>query len=291
MKNINIFCFGFGQVAKNFIKKLNTKDTIINLNVTSRNKSYQDTFDGIKYDSFQFSKDLFDKKLIKNLEASNYILISIPPDKEGDIVIKKFKNILKEKKVKWLTYLSATSVYGDHKGEWVDETSKTKPTSLNGIQRLKAEKLWMKLADKQNLPLQIFRLSGIYSNEKNILKRLISGEAKIIKKKNQFFSRIHVEDIADILFKSLENFKTKEIYNISDDKPASAEEVILYGCKLLNINPPGAVELKSLENEMTRNFYKDSKKVSNLKMKNFFKHDLNYPSYVEGLRYIKNQFI
>ena len=291
MKNINIFCFGFGQVAKNFIKKLNTKDTIINLNVTSRNKSYQDTFDGIKYDSFQFSKDLFDKKLIKNLEASNYILISIPPVKEGDIVIKKFKNILKEKKIKWLTYLSATSVYGDHKGEWVDETSKTKPTSLNGIQRLKAEKLWMKLADKQNLPLQIFRLSGIYSNENNILKRLISGEAKIIKKKNQFFSRIHVEDIADILFKSLENFKTKEIYNISDDKPASAEEVILYGCKLLNINPPGAVELKSLENEMTRNFYKDSKKVSNLKMKNFFKHDLNYPSYVEGLRYIKNQFI
>lgn len=96
MKNINIFCFGFGQVAKNFIKKLNTKDTIINLNVTSRNKSYQDTFDGIKYDSFQFSKDLFDKKLIKNLEASNYILISIPPVKEGDIVIKKFKNILKE---------------------------------------------------------------------------------------------------------------------------------------------------------------------------------------------------
>ena len=291
MKNINIFCFGFGQVAKNFIKKLNTKDTIINLNVTSRNKSYQDTFDGIKYDSFQFSKDLFDKKLIKNLEASNYILISIPPDKEGDIVIKKFKNILKEKKVKWLTYLSATSVYGDHKGEWVDETSKTKPTSLNGIQRLKAEKLWMKLADKQNLPLQIFRLSGIYSNENNILKRLISGEAKIIKNKNQFFSRIHVEDIADILFKSLENFKTKEIYNISDDKPASAEEVILYGCKLLNINPPGAVELKSLENEMTRNFYKDSKKVSNIKMKNFFKHDLNYPSYVEGLRYVKNQFI
>ena len=291
MKNINIFCFGFGQVAKNFIKRLNTKDTIINLNVTSRNKSYQDTFDGIKYDSFQFSQDLFDKKLIKNLEASNYILISIPPVKEGDIVIKKFKNILKEKKIKWLTYLSATSVYGDHKGEWVDENSKTKPTSLNGIQRLKAEKLWMKLADKKNLPLQIFRLSGIYSNENNILKRLISGEAKIIKKKNQFFSRIHIEDIADILFKSLKNFKTKEIYNISDDKPTSAEEVILYGCKLLNINPPGAVELKSLENEMTRNFYKDSKKVSNLKMKNFFKHDLNYPSYVQGLRYIKNQFI
>ena len=31
MKDINIFCFGFGQVAKNFIKKLNTEQYNINL--------------------------------------------------------------------------------------------------------------------------------------------------------------------------------------------------------------------------------------------------------------------
>ena len=62
---------------------------------------------------------------------------------------------------------------------------------------MKAEKSWMELAENQNLPVQIFRLSGIYSHESNILKRLKSGDAKIIKKENQFFSRIHVEDIAE----------------------------------------------------------------------------------------------
>ena len=36
---------------------------------------------------------------------------------------------------KWITYLSATSVYGDHKGEWVNENSATKPTSVNGIKQ------------------------------------------------------------------------------------------------------------------------------------------------------------
>ena len=56
------------------------------------------------------------------------------------------------------------------------------------------------------MPVQIFRLSGIYSNEKNVLTRLKSGETQIIYKKKQFFSRIHVEDIANILFKSLDNF-------------------------------------------------------------------------------------
>ena len=149
----------------------------------------------------------------------------------------------------------------------------------------------MDLAENQSLPLQIFRLSGIYSNEKNVLKRLKAGEVKIIKKENQFFSRINVEDVAEILFKSLQQFKAKEIYNISDDKPASSEEVILYGSKLLNLEPPEIVELKSIESEMARNFYKDSKKVNNKKMKEIFNYKLKYPTYVEGLNHIFNNII
>ena len=291
MDKINIFCFGFGQVAKNFIKKINTKNIDFALSVTSRESSKKKNFSGIKYNSFQFSEHTFDTNLIKSLESSNYILISIAPINGIDIVIKNFQNILKKKKVKWLTYLSATNVYGDHKGEWVDETSKTNPTSSTGIQRLKAEKSWMDLAENQSLPLQIFRLSGIYSNEKNVLKRLKAGEVKIIKKENQFFSRINVEDITEILFKSLQQFKAKEIYNISDDKPASSEEVILYGSKLLNLEPPEIVELKSIESEMARNFYKDSKKVNNKKMKEIFNYKLKYPTYVEGLNHIFNNII
>ena len=59
----------------------------------------------------------------------DYILISIAPVNGEDIVIKNFKERFKDKKFKWITYLSATSVYGDHRGEWVDETSQTNPTS------------------------------------------------------------------------------------------------------------------------------------------------------------------
>ena len=291
MRKINIFCFGFGQVAKNFIKKLNAKNIDITLTVTSRENSSKKIYDGIKYDSFQFSENNFDKNLIKSLESSDHILVSIAPVNGEDIVVKNFENIFKVSKFKWLTYLSATSVYGDHKGEWVDEKSKTNPTSSTGTQRLKAEQSWMKLAENQNLPMQIFRLSGIYSHESNVLKKLKSGSAKIIKKDNQFFSRIHVEDIAELLFKSLEQFKAKEIYNISDDKPASSEEVILYGSKLLNIEPPAVIKLKSIKSEMTRNFYKDSKKVNNKKMKIFFDYNLKYPTYVEGLNNIHNNIV
>jgi nucleoside-diphosphate-sugar epimerase len=291
MKKINIFCFGFGQVAKNFIKKINAEKLKINLTVTSRDKSDKKSFDGIDYKKFQFSENSFDKKLIENLKSSNHILVSIAPVDGEDIVIKNFKNIFDNNKIKWITYLSATSVYGNHNGDWVNENSKTNPTSTNGIDRLNAEKTWLSLAEKKKLPIQILRLSGIYSNQNNILSRLKSGNAKIIEKKNQFFSRIHVEDVANILFKSLQNFQAKEIYNVSDDKPASTKEVILYGSKLLNTKKPETVELSSIESKMVKNFYKDSKKVDNKKMKEFFNYKLKYPTYVEGLNYIHNNTI
>ena len=291
METMNIFCFGFGQVAKNFIKKINSEDIKINLTVTSREESEKKSFDNLDYESLKFSENSFDQKLNDNLKSSNHILVSIAPVNGEDIVVKNFKNIFDKTKIKWITYLSATSVYGNHNGKWVDENSNTKPTSSNGIDRLNAEKSWLDLAEKKNLPLQVFRLSGIYSNQNNILARLKSGDAKIIDKKNQFFSRIHVEDIANILFESLNNFKTKEIYNVSDDKPASSEELILHGSKLLNIEKPKVVSLSTIESEMVKNFYKDSKKVDNKKMKEFFKYKLKYPTYVEGLDYIHNNTI
>ena len=290
MKNINIFCFGFGQVAKNFINKLNVENFDINLSVTSRNKTQQKKIDQVNYSSFFFDGKSFDDELIVKLKQSDHILISIPPVNGSDLVVKNFSKIIENCSPKWITYLSATSVYGNHKGDWVNEESVTKPTSVNGINRLKAEKSWMFLAANKKLPVQIFRLSGIYSNQRNILVKLKSGKAKIVNKKNNFFSRIHVEDIAKILFKSLSNFKSEEIYNISDDKPSSSEEVMLYGAGLLDLKIPETLEVEKIESEMLKNFYKDSKKVSNKKMKSFFKYNLKFPTYVEGLNYIRNNF-
>jgi len=288
---MNIVCFGFGQVAKNFIKKLKDQGAIFKLTTTSREGSKTKEFENINYESFQFTKEGFDKNFLKRFEEADHILLSIAPIHGVDIVIKNFKDNFKSKKFKWITYLSATSVYGNHNGKWVDENSETKPTSPNGVERLKVEKEWMQLAIKFDLPFQIFRLSGIYSNQFNILKRLKSGEAKIINKKNHFFSRIHVEDIANVLTSSLNNFKKKEIYNISDNLPASAEEVAMYGVKLLGIDRPKTIEINEIESEMLKNFYKDSKKVDNKKMKEFFNHKLKYPTYVEGLNYIFNNTI
>ena len=286
MDKINVFCFGFGQVAKYFIKKIILEKKLLELSISSRQETNSKKFDNLLYYSYKFDNENIDKEIHKKIEAADYILVSIPPVEGKDIVIKYFKDVLKKSKPKWITYLSATSVYGHHNGEWVNENSRTKPTGSTGINRLNAEKAWLSLAKELNLPLQIFRLSGIYSNQNNILTRLTSSKVQLVKKQNHFFSRVHIEDIANVLFCSLTKFRSNEIYNISDDKPASQEEITKYGSKLLSIAEPKAVEVDRLNSEMLKAFYKDSKKVDNKKMKKFFDYKLKFPTYIEGLNQI-----
>ena len=290
-EKINLFCFGFGQVAKYFVKNLIKKKINFNLFTTNTKETYFKEFYKIKYKSYFFLNNKFDPKLLDALNSSNKVLISIPPKNKVDRVLKLFKKNFEENKFDWVTYLSATSVYGDKKGEWVNEKSKTEPTSERGTARLNAENKWLSLSKNFNLPLQIFRLTGIYSIENNVIERLKTKKIKIVNKKKQFFSRIHIEDIAEILTISLKKFISGEIYNISDNYPCSNEEVIEYAANLIKINLPKKVNLENLKSEMSKNFYKDSKKVDNKKMKEFFDYKLKYPNFKRGLRDIHNHLI
>ncbi|OUW11416.1 MAG: oxidoreductase [Candidatus Pelagibacter sp. TMED166] len=288
---MNLFCFGFGQVARNFIKKLDNKNINYVLNTTNREETkYIDT-NNKKFLSYKLNEDGYDENIKEILNKADHALISIPPIQNDDLVLKNLIKFMNKDRVKWITYLSATSVYGNHNGEWVDENTKCIPSSSNGIARLKVENSWLDLFKKFNYPIQIFRLSGIYSDKNNVLKRLKTGEAKLIFKENHFFSRIHVDDISNILFKSLKTFKSGEIFNISDDKPAPLSEVTLYGAKLLNIKKLKELKVEEIDSEMLKNFFKDSKKVQNKKMKKFFDYNLKYPSFTEGLDYIRNNFV
>ena len=90
---------------------------------------------------------------------------------------------------------------------------------------------------------------------------------------------------------SLNNFNSGHVFNLSDDYPCSNEEIAQYAAKLINIKMPEKIKQIDIDNNMIKDFYKDSKKVSNKKMKVFFKYNLKYPTYKDGLKIIKNHFI
>ena len=113
----------------------------------------------------------------------------------------------------------------------------------------------------------------------------MAGTARRIIKKNQVFSRIHVDDIAQVLFASLNNPHLKGIYNVCDDFAAPPEDVLSYAAKLLEKDLPPEEDFLSAEmSEMARSFYAESKRVKNSKIKFTLGVDLKYPDYKSGLK-------
>ena len=283
MHEINLFCFGFGQVAKAFINNLLKNKIKINLITTSREKTGEYNYLNLKYINFNFHEKIFDKNLLREIKKYNHILISTPPINSKDLFLELLKsnnNLLNESK--WITYLSSTSVYGDHNGAWVDEESQLVPSSEKGKIRLEIENRWKILS--KDYPIQIFRLAGIYSKEDNLITRIKKNNSRIIKKKNHKFSRVHLEDVSGFLFRSLENLKPGEIYNIADDKPISNEEVLGEILNKYMLKSPMLVDYNDLEDSTLKEFYLSSKKVKNNKAKNFFNYELIYPTIREGLK-------
>ena len=113
----------------------------------------------------------------------------------------------------------------------------------------------------------------------------------MVEKKNHYFSRIHVEDIAEILFISLKKFNSGEIFNISDDYPSSNTDLVKYAASLINVKTPKRISVDQIESEMLKDFYKDSKNIKNQKIKSFFVYNLKYPTFKEGLKFIKDHTI
>jgi nucleoside-diphosphate-sugar epimerase len=287
-KSITLVCFGFGLVAKYFVKELLRNKYKIKLITTSRSKSSNNKFLNINYKNFYFDNNNFDKKILKYILNVSHILISIPPGNRKDFVIENFYNeILLNKKIKWLAYLSSTSVYGNHNGKWVDERSKLLSNNDKGINRILAENEWLKLNRYHFVPTRIFRLSGIYSPERNIFLRLARNQVRYVKN-NNIFSRIHVADIAQVLSKSLIYSKPGEIYNVADNLPCPYDQTISYACNLMGIKIPIFENFKSSNDSDMKNFHKVSKKVSNLKIKKDLKVKLQFPSYEEGFKSILN---
>lgn len=214
------------------------------------------------------------------LARATHVLSSIAPDDAGDPVIAAEAAALRLARPVWAGYLSTTGVYGDHAGGWVDEATPLAPTTRRGQARVRAEAEWQALG----LPLHIFRLAGIYGPGRGPFEKVRDGTARRIVKPGQVFSRIHVEDIAQVLAASIAQPRPGAVYNVCDDDPAPPEDVIGHAAHLLGLPLPPEVQWAEAEmSPMARSFYAESKRVRNDRIKAELGVGLRYPTYREGL--------
>ena len=223
------------------------------------------------------------------IKAADHILISAGPNEDGDPTLNLLRDQIAQKgsALRWVGYLSTTGVYGNFDGAWVDETTPLNPTTKRGQARKNAEEEWSEIPD---LPLHIFRLAGIYGPGRGPFSKVRKGTARRIIKEGQVFSRIHVDDIAQILAASIAQPNVGAAYNMCDDDPAPPQDVIAYAADLLGLPVPPAIAFEDAEfTPMARSFYAENKKVRNDRIKSELGVKLLYPTYREGLQALLDQ--
>lgn len=220
------------------------------------------------------------------LAAASHLLISVAPDGAGDPVLAALDGAIAAAAphFDWVGYLSTTGVYGDHQGGWVDETTPLAPSTARGRARVAAEAAWQALAARTGLPLHIFRLAGIYGPGRGPFEKVKNGSARRIIKPGQYFSRIHVADIARVLAASIARPAAGAIYNVADDDPAPPQDVLSHAAALLGLPPPPEVAFDvAAMSPMARSFYAESKRVRADRIRHELGVKLAYPSYRDGL--------
>lgn len=275
-----LFIFGLGYSGLEIAKLAKAGGWSVAGTCTTAAKAALLGHEGIEAHLFDGTAPLADKAF----GAPSHALCTVAPGRDGDPVLGTCRELLR--RTPWLGYLSTTGVYGDRGGGWVDETTPAQPTQPRSVERLAAEQAWRELAAKSGAALEILRLPGIYGPGRSAIDQVKAGTARRIDKPGQFFSRIHVEDIARAALAALERRDGVEVWNVADDLPAPNAEVVAHAFELLGLAVPPAIPWEQAAPAMTpmaRSFYSESRRVRNDRMKRELGVALKYPTYREGL--------
>jgi len=279
-----LFCFGWSYCAQHLVRNLPAGrfDRVL---ATYRDPEDIARIQAAGVEPVAFSDDASISPDL--LSGVTHILTSIPPNADGDPVLERAHGALADlRNVSWVGYLSTTGVYGDRQGGWVDEDGDLTPAGERGRRRVAAEQAWLdfRTRDGEALPVHLFRLAGIYGPGRNALENLRAGKKSSIVKKGQVFSRIHVDDISQVLLASMDQPSPGRAYNVCDDEPSPPQDVLVCAANLLGMAPPAEIPFEEADlSPMSRSFYAESKRVSNARIRVELGVRLKHPNYRKGL--------
>lgn len=201
------------------------------------------------HDNFQYCyADITQPLELINLDTDfEFIFFIVAPDSRNEnsyseIYEHGLENVLNKfvqanSSAPWI-FVSSTSVYGQSRGEWVDEGSPTIPEKLTSAKILNAEQKLVKLNPKN----VIVRFSGIYGPGREYLLRMAKQSPAIQQNPPYYTNRIHQDDCVNVLQFLLEQQllgrKLEQCYLASDNDPAPLWDVVSWLAEHLGSHPP-----------------------------------------------------
>ena len=113
-------------------------------------------------------------------------------------------------------YTSSTGVYGDHDGEWVDESTPLEPTTEKTEVLVEAERIAREDAADHGIDGTVARFSGLYGPDRYRLDRYLEGPVT-----EGYLNMVHRVDAAGaVAFLLTEDCARDEVVLVTDDEPA-----------------------------------------------------------------------
>jgi len=284
-----LICFGLGYSAEHFVEEFGRKkfDRIVGTvrgaeRAAALNAHPSGRLNALIFDGITTTPDLRSA-----MAAADAALVSVPPDDNGDPVLRASGDVLaRAQRLRAIVYLSTIGVYGDRGGAWVEEATPPQPGASRSRERLAAEQAWLDFGARHNIAVAILRLAGIYGPGQNALVQIASGKARRIVKPGQVFNRIHVADIAQAIDAAFAR-QASGIFNVTDDEPTPPADPIVFAAQLLAVEPPPEIPFEQVApsmSPMALSFWQECRRVRNDKLKRELGVSLRYPTYREGLR-------
>ncbi len=232
--------------------------------------------------------ELTDRETLHSIDrlGSHVVFYLVPPQRAAEDHLPAVLDATSRAPLEALVYGSSSSVYGEGKDEWVDETEQPRPEGNAAKLRHAAEKTIVRAQWEFQTPGRICRISGIYGPNRTLRRALANGEYALISGHDTWVNRIHVDDLATGLIAAWKKGSDGRVYNMVDDEPHRASEYAYLAADLHGLPRPSWIELEEARERYSEDVLRrklSNRRLRNGRLKEELEVELKYPSFHEGL--------
>lgn len=303
-----VLIVGAGDIARRVVPELLGRNRVY---VVARRRDQAETFAGLG--ATPVMADLDDPDSLKGLTGlADAVLHLAPPSAEGSTdtrtrhLISAFDASMlaqgaaatcegetgagaelgSPRRVARLVYVSTSGVYGDCRGEWVDESRAPNPASPRARRRIDAEEALQAWGRRAGAAVIVLRAPGIYGTERLPLERLRLGTPVLAADDDVFTNHIHADDLAAACVRALDPGAPPGIYNASDDTVLKMGDWFDQVADVFGLPRPPRVRRAAAAATLPPALYSfmtESRRLVNRRMKEELGVILRYPTVRDGL--------
>jgi len=188
-----------------------------------------------------------------------------------------------------VVYASTTGVYGDCRGERVDETRPARATTDRALRRVDAESRLRAWARATGVRASVLRIPGIYASDREGGRpqdRVRRGTPVLAAQDDGHTNHIHADDLARACIAALWRGRPQRVVNVCDDTDMKTGDYYDLVADLSGLPRPERVTREQAGERFSPaqwSFLNESRRLSNARMKRELRLRLQRPTIREGL--------